>query len=317
MTPIIVAYAEAGYIAINRITSICENHIKVNTIFKQFSGLKLLTFVVIILRQKLTNDWRKMQVVCVKCKKEMPDRSTFCPWCGKKQAREPRKALKRANGMGSAYKLTAPRLRRPWVASKSKVVLGYYATKTDALTALEAVSKRDLTERYNMTFEDAYNAWSDEHFRSVGEKGEEAYKNAFKNHATMLYNRKMRDLRTADYQEAIDTLDKAGKSRSTIEKLQQLFGQLSRWAVREEISTTDFAQFVKLPQREKAEKETFSEGEIQTLFNLIYTGVRIGELFCVPKSDVDIQGGYMIGGEKTKAGRAIESLHSRTVFLAT
>ena len=254
-------------------------------------------------------------MVCVKCRKDIPDSATFCPWCGKKQVREPRKALKRANGMGSAYKLTAPRLRRPWVASKNKVVLGYYPTKTDALTALEAVSNRDLTEWYNITFEDAYKAWSDEHFRAVGEKGEEAYKNAFKNHATMLYNRKMRDLRTADYQEAIDTLDKAGKSRSTMEKLQQLFGQLSRWAVREEISTTDFAQFVKLPQREKAEKETFSEEEIQTLFNndadstveiiliLIYTGVRIGELFSVPKSDVDVQGGYMIGGEKTKAGR--------------
>ncbi len=180
---------------------------------------------------------------------------------------------------------------------------------------IEAKSpRRDLTERYNMTFEDAYKAWSDEHFRAVGEKGEEACKNAFKNHAIMLYNRKMRNLRTADYQEAIDALDKAGKSRSTIEKLQQLFGQLSRWAVREEISTTDFAQFVKLPQRDKAEKQTFSDEEIQTLFNndtdstariiliLIYTGVRIGELFSVPKSDVDIQSGYMIGGEKTKTG---------------
>lgn len=171
-----------------------------------------------------------------------------------------------------------------------------------------------MTERYNMTFEDAYKSWSDEHFRAVGEKGEEACKNAFKNHAIMLYNRKMRNLRTADYQEAIDALDKAGKSRSTIEKLQQLFGPLSRWAVREEISTTDFAQFVKLPQRDKAEKQTFSDEEIQTLFNndtdstvriiliSIYTGVRIGELFSVPKSDVDVQGGYMIGGEKTKAG---------------
>lgn len=254
-------------------------------------------------------------MICVKCKKEITDGSAFCPLCGKKQAREPRKTMKRANGMGSVYKLSDKRRRRPWVALKNKVIIGYYPTKTDALTALESFSGRDLSERYNMTFAEAYELWSDEHFRSVKEKGEEAYRNAFKNHAVMLHGMKMRDLRTADYQAVIDELDKAGKSRSTMEKCQQLFGQLSRWAVREEISTTDFAQFVKIPQKEKAEKEIFTDEEIKVLFKndadstariiliLIFTGVRIGELFSAPKSAVNIQDGYMVGGEKTKAGR--------------
>lgn len=254
-------------------------------------------------------------MICIKCKKEIPDGSAFCPLCGKKQTREPRKTMKRANGMGSVYKLSDKRRRRPWVALKNKIIIGYYPTKTDALTALESLSGRDLSDRYNMTFAEAYELWSGEHFRSVGDKGEESYRNAFKNHATALHGTKMRDLRTADYQAVIDELDKAGKSRSTMEKCQQLFGQLSRWAVREEISTTDFAQFVKIPQKEKAEKEIFTDKEIKVLFEndadstvcviliLIFTGVRIGELFGVPKSSVDIQGGYMVGGEKTKAGR--------------
>lgn len=35
----------------------------------------------------------------------------------------------------------------------------------------------------------------------------------------------------------------------------------------------------------------------------IFTGLREGELLCVQKSAVDIHDGYMVGGEKTKAGR--------------
>lgn len=36
---------------------------------------------------------------------------------------------------------------------------------------------------------------------------------------------------------------------------------------------------------------------------LIYIGVRIGELFGVQKANVHITNGYMVGGEKTRAGR--------------
>ena len=42
---------------------------------------------------------------CVKCKAELPPSALYCPACGKKQTSEKRKALKRANGMGTVYKL--------------------------------------------------------------------------------------------------------------------------------------------------------------------------------------------------------------------
>ena len=35
---------------------------------------------------------------CIKCKKEIPDGSAFCCWCGKQQQAPQRKALKRAKG---------------------------------------------------------------------------------------------------------------------------------------------------------------------------------------------------------------------------
>lgn len=60
---------------------------------------------------------------CIKCKSPLPEGALYCPMCGKKQVQERRKALKRANGTGTVYKLQGRR-KRPWVAAKNKVVIG-------------------------------------------------------------------------------------------------------------------------------------------------------------------------------------------------
>ena len=101
---------------------------------------------------------------CVKCKAALPEGAIYCPMCGKKQVPEKRKALKRANGTGTVYKLQGRR-KRPWVAAKNKVVIGYYERKTDALETLERLSGKDLTERYNMTFSEVFEAWKVEHYK--------------------------------------------------------------------------------------------------------------------------------------------------------
>ena len=85
---------------------------------------------------------------CRKCRREIPDESKFCLHCGASQVKEKRKALKRANGTGTVYKLQGRR-RRPWVAAKNRVVIGYYETKTAALEALNRLTGRSLDERYN------------------------------------------------------------------------------------------------------------------------------------------------------------------------
>ena len=59
---------------------------------------------------------------CIKCKKDIPDGSVFCCWCGKQQQTPQRKALKRANGTGTVYKLQGRRTR-PWVAAKGKTII--------------------------------------------------------------------------------------------------------------------------------------------------------------------------------------------------
>lgn len=245
---------------------------------------------------------------CKSCKKEIPDGAVFCLWCGKKQATAPRKALKRPNGAGTVYKLSGRRTR-PWVAAKNKVIVGYYEKKTDALAALEKLSGKNVTERYNMTFAEVFTEWKKEHYREIGEMGTASYDLAYKVFKP-LHDRKFRDLRAADFQAVLDKY--MDKSHSTVSKYKQLLTQMSTWAVREEICTTNFARFVKLPENVKKEREIFTADEIKKLENdgsdtakivlmLLSTGMRIGELFNLPLKDY--HGDYVIGGEKTKAGK--------------
>ncbi len=245
---------------------------------------------------------------CIKCKKEIPDGATYCCWCGKKQEAQPRKALKRANGTGTVYKLQGRRTR-PWVAAKGKTIIGYFDKKTAALDALARLQGRSIDEIYNWTFKQVYEAWKDEHFRDIGAKGIESYERAY-DVFEPLHDRKFRELRTADYQIVIDKY--SDKSHSLLSKFKQLATQMSQWGIRQELITTNFASFIKLPENVKKEKEIFSEEDIQKLeadgsqtakltLMMVYTGMRIGELFGLRAENVYET--YVIGGEKTEAGR--------------
>lgn len=245
---------------------------------------------------------------CIKCKKEIPAGSVFCCWCGKKQGAATKKALKRANGTGTVYKLQGRRTR-PWVAAKGKTIIGYFDKKTAALEALARLQGRSIDEIYNWTFKQVYEAWKDEHFREIGVKGTESYERAY-DVFEPLHDRKFRELRTADYQAIMDKY--RDKSHSLLSKFKQLATQMSQWGIRQELITTNFATFIKLPENVKKEKEIFSAEDIEKLeadssqaakltLMMVYTGMRIGELFGLRTENVHET--YVIGGEKTEAGR--------------
>lgn len=252
-------------------------------------------------------------MICQKCKKEIPEISAYCMFCGKRVgAPPPKKTLKRPNGSGTVYKLSGRRTR-PWVAAKNGIILNYFSTKTDALEALSRVIQKPIDERYNMTLAEVYAAWKDEHFKKMTDKGVDMYQNAYK-HLAPLYDKKMRSLRSENYQAIIDRLIEVGRSRSTTNKIKQLCSQLSKWAMREDIIDKNYAQFIQLQRDEKKEKDIFLGSEIKTLRQndsddtvkliliMIYSGLRIGELLKLKKDQVHLDERYMVGGNKTDAG---------------
>ena len=83
-----------------------------------------------------------------------------------------------------------------------------------------------------------------------------------------------------------------------------------------DIINKNYAEFLKLPKKEKVEKQTFSELEIikiyikaeevewaDTILILIYTGMRISELIGLTRFNVDIEKKIITGGVKTEAGK--------------
>lgn len=259
-------------------------------------------------------------MICKKCGRDMPDGAPFCCWCGKRQQTAPKKTRRRARDTGSICK--DPRnTRAPYIARSSPGIkggrglyLGSFATVKDAQAAIERYENGRYTELYNVEFREAYVQWSTVHFDTLTDSGVQGYRAAYKSCAD-LHRRTIRDLKTADYQRVIDHHAADGASRSKLEKIRQLCSQLCKWAMQNDIIDKNYASFVKLPRAEKKEKQIFTaedravlwehtaDKRVQIIIVMIYTGFRIGEIAALKPSDVHFKEGYMIGGEKTEAGK--------------
>jgi integrase len=247
---------------------------------------------------------------CIKCKKGVPEDALFCPWCGKKQQAAPRKAKKRVNGQGSVIKKSGNR-SKPWEAQKAGVYIGCYATKHEAEQALLKLADRRTLEGINMTFREVYEKWLPEHSRTISAQGEVNYKAAFK-HCSPLHEKAFRKLRTDDFQSIINAMEEKGLSKSSCQKVVQLFGQLSQWAIREEICHTNYAKFVTVLAQQKSTKEPFTPEQIHRIqisenmaadvaMIMIATGCRPNELFSATVENCFDT--YFISGSKTEAGK--------------
>jgi len=124
---------------------------------------------------------------------------------------------------------------------------------------------------------------------------------------------KFTELRAAHFQKIID--DNMDKSRSTLEKIKALASMLYKYAMQNDITNKNYAEFVELPKKDNDKGEIFNDLEIQiltdnaetewvdTILILIYTGMRISEMLNLTKFNVDLENGIITGGVKTEAGK--------------
>lgn len=247
---------------------------------------------------------------CVKCKKPIPEDGIFCPYCGKKQQQEKKKKKKRANGSGTVIRKPGNR-SKPWEAQKSGIYVGAYATKYEAEQALLRLADLPVSETLNLTFKQVYEKWLPVHSRTLTESGIAGYKFAFSK-CEMLHGKVFRRLRTSDFQQVILEAESKGFSKSSCGKIMQLLGQLSKWAIQEEICHTNYAQFVVVTAQQKSTKQPFTPEQIEAILKstepaaqiaaiLIATGCRPNELFAAATAEA--QETYFVSGSKTEAGK--------------
>lgn len=245
---------------------------------------------------------------CIKCKKPLQEDFLWCPYCGKKQVAE-RKHKKRANGTGNVTKLSGNRAK-PWLARRNGVTVGTYSTRTEAQKALERLTDTTVNDKYNLTFSQVYESWKSIHERKVSASQMSCYVMAY-NNCTELHERQFRKLRKSDFQGQIIKMEEAGKSKSACEKMKQLFSQLSKYALSEEITQTNHAQNLSTVAKQLSTKEVFLEADIKAIrasenrgkdiiLILISCGCRPNELFNALL--INCHEDYFIGGSKTKSG---------------
>ena len=240
--------------------------------------------------------------------------------------------MKMPNGYGSVYKLSGNR-RKPWAArvtdgwtidaktKKSKQrykFVGFYETRKEALKGLADYNANPFNiDTANITFEEVYERWSDEHFPTISDSNVNGYKAAYLLCAPIARQRFV-DVKLDDLQACADM---SGKNTPTLKKYKILLGLMYKYAIIHDIipqerNKVEFLNINKAGNPNAYNREPFSPAEIKKLWAvkdaniyytvmlmLIYTGCRVSELLDLKKEDVDIPGRcFKIIAAKTEAG---------------
>lgn len=244
-----------------------------------------------------------------------------------------RKPLKAPNGAGSVIKLSGRR-RKPWmarvtdgweiaIATKGRhkgeevnrqkfKIIGYFEKESEARQALLMYQAGLLPEKATLTLKQVYEEWSESHYKDIGSSTKRNYILAFGRLST-LHGELFAELRTSHFQKIIDELE---LSRSSLADVRTLVKQLYDYAIKNDITNKNYAEFIKLPKEDKDEKEIFNDLHIQTMIKnigksegldsilvLCYTGLRANEFLPLTKFNIDLEREIITGGIKTDAGR--------------
>ena len=254
--------------------------------------------------------------------------------------------MKNPNGYGSIFKLSgkrrapfAVRITAGWSndAKQKYKYIGYYATRSEAMNALASynISPYDL-EVSKITLKDVYEKWANEKLivkdsnnpHGIAQSNINGYRAAWKL-CSIIEDVKFVDIKLSHLQEVVD---KSGKNFPTLRKLKVLFSQLFDYAVIHEIITKDrdiveYVNINKAGNPNAYNRKPFTREDVQTVWNwsssseyvqvilmLIYSGVRIGELLELRKTNVNLKEKWFdVEKSKTNAGIRKVPISDKTI----
>lgn len=224
------------------------------------------------------------------------------------------------NGYGGITKLSGKR-RKPYLVRKTigwhinektnktvqdYQIIGYAATKAEALQMLAEYNNNPFdVSASKITFSEVYERWSKEKFPSVSESNVKGYKASYKACAH-LHDKIFKEIKLAHLQNVVDTCD---KNYPTLRKLKILLNQLYDYAVKNELCSKDYSDYVDIVKFKnlnpnKRDRDKFTKEEIERLWSvsdnkyyqlvlmLIYSGVRISEMLKLKKEDINLNEQY-------------------------
>lgn len=244
--------------------------------------------------------------------------------------------MRKPNGYGSIKKLSGNR-RRPFVfvisvEGKQKPVQ-YFTTQVEAEIFQADYNKlhfhRSLPS-HQVTLAELYYRWLPAHTTNTNpsQSSLESYSNSFK-HLQALHYEPMQSLKYADYQKILDSMRKSGLSYSSLKKVRSLISLLEKYAVKIELISKCYAPLLSIGKNKAVHPHhPFSRQKINrlwanidnpgvdTVLILLYTGMRVGEMLALQKTDVNIRQRFIrITKSKTVSGIRIIPIHPRILPL--
>jgi len=281
-----------------------------------------------------------ISLLCRKCKHEIPDDAVYCCYCGRKQIQERQKA--RGNGTGSVYQRGN---HGKWIAA---VVDHYYIGKNGKLTAarktksfdrkidaVEALSelKKSAPEAHILTLSDLYQIYT-------GTKKYGKLSDSQRDKMRIAWNRlqpvQLSKISEITIETMQNTIDSAAKTYYPARDMKVLLSHLYTIAIQQGQETMNKSQYLELPDAPKAKRQVFSEEEVAKLWDdyngqcptgpaeahvftgyilvLAYTGMRVGEMYQLDMGSFHMDERYIIGGEKSEAGRDREIPIGKSIY---
>lgn len=221
--------------------------------------------------------------------------------------------MKLPNGYGSVTKLSGSR-RKPYMAricdgniyddklqdyKPKRVVLGYYATKKEALNALAEYNNNPFKiDNNNLTFLEIYELWKKKNYEILSKSTKQSRDAAIK-YCEPIYDKKVRDINIAMLQEIID---RCSHGSSTKKVIKTVMNNVFEYADKNNLITKNPVQFINIEYSEPViDRIPFSDKEIKKLWDmqeawdikimliLLYSGMRVNELLKNDKKNVNLE----------------------------
>ena len=248
--------------------------------------------------------------------------------------------MKLPNGYGSVTKLTGKR-RKPYMAritdgrvydetlqgyKLNRRVLGYYATKKEALQAVADYNKNPFSiSDNNITFGELYEKWTKRHYEKLKPATIAGRESALK-YCAPIIDMKIRDIRTEHLQAVIDACPHGSTTKKNICAVMH---SAYEHAIQNNFIDRDYTDFIVIEKSAPViQRIIYTDDEIRKLWELqdrwdvqillilMYSGLRINELLKRPRNDCNLEEGWIyISDAKNKSSVRYVPIHSKIVPL--